>query len=30
MAFIHFMTSPQGQAMFKETGYSAPQGPVLK
>lgn len=30
MAFIHFMTSPQGQAMFKETGYSAPKGPVLK
>ena len=29
MAFIHFMTSAAGQAMFKETGYSQPKGPVL-
>ncbi|ACH83454.1 MULTISPECIES: extracellular solute-binding protein [Acidithiobacillus] len=30
MAFIHFMTSPQGQTMFKETGYNPPKGDVLK
>ncbi|MEY2334023.1 extracellular solute-binding protein [Acidithiobacillus ferrianus] len=30
MDFIHFMTSPQGQAMFKETGYNPPKGDMLK
>ncbi len=30
MAFIHFMTSPQGQAMFRETGYSPPKGSMLE
>ncbi|MGE4530155.1 MAG: extracellular solute-binding protein [Acidithiobacillus sp.] len=30
MAFIHFMTSPAGQAMFKETGYSKIKGTILK
>ncbi len=30
MAFIHFMNSPAGQAMFQKTGYSQPEGPDLK
>uniref|UniRef100_UPI0026183337 extracellular solute-binding protein n=1 Tax=Acidithiobacillus sp. TaxID=1872118 RepID=UPI0026183337 len=30
MAFIRFMTSPQGQAMFKETGYNPPKGDMLR